>query len=129
MREIKFRVFDNGKIYYFSLFDLHSNYIVDDSHSISKEAKKNIMQYTGLKDKNGVEIFEGDIVTYTMENKTTLTLEIKYEEELARFYIRGRYDISHIIFSLTIDAILDADIEVIGNIYENKDMLNENTSY
>ena len=60
-REIKFRAYnmDNNKMYHFGLFDLDEYYLIQEGLII--EAMP-IMQFTGLQDKNGKEIYEGDIV-------------------------------------------------------------------
>lgn len=69
-----------------------------------------LMQYTGLKDKNGVEIYEGDIAN----SKIFGVSQIRY------------YKNSFTLWSFYGDfarCYLTDDIKVIGNIYENKELL------
>jgi hypothetical protein len=73
-----------------------------------------IMQYTGLKDKNGKEIYEGDILKESGLKSLIFTLEIT-PTALILIHIRGgRYyaEERHM-----------GDMEVIGNIYENPELL------
>lgn len=76
-----------------------------------------LMQYTGLKDKNGNEIYEGDIVT-GLFNHTDIIGHIVYGSD-ATFFIerKGLYGI----------GLNNAEdwLEVVGNIYENPELLNE----
>ena len=82
-----------------------------------------LMQYTGLKDKNGIEIYEGDIVNVTM-NYADTTLphmgEIVYDEEFGAFATKnlsGKTLLhNHCLHTL----------KIIGNIYQNKELLNAN---
>jgi hypothetical protein len=63
-----------------------------------------IMQFTGLKDKNGKEIYEGDIIT---ERKYQAVVE--WDEKSLQFNCHGMLD--------------GKNYEVIGNIYENPELL------
>lgn len=65
-----------------------------------------IQQYTGLKDKNSKEIYEGDLFLICNE----------YKEVIFR---DGCYFIGHLVLSLSCNHR-----EIIGNIYENKELLN-----
>lgn len=73
-------------------------------------------QYTGLKDKNGKEIYEGDIVSAIDFEKTNY--KIKFEDGCFIFTngLRGH--------QLDYSTIQNLQAEVIGNIYENPELLN-----
>ena len=82
-----------------------------------------LMQYTGLKDKNGVEIYEGDIVDITSTNTSGSILPSKYKV----IYGCGSFDISRESYGETISyrigEIPNGNNEILGNIYENPELL------
>ena len=86
-------------------------------HDIGESAI--LMQCTGLKDKNGKLIYEGDILL----EKNGKHHVVNWNNNHATFFIEqiektGHFDTWHL-------ARHDLDYEVIGNIYENKELLNE----
>lgn len=113
-REIKFRYVwqheDTGNISMpiFSLYRISAEGL----SGVDRHVVIGIDQYTGLKDKNGKEIYENDIViTEYGEDKHTDT--VIWENSSAIFTLEKDGDL--------LNEYLD--LEVIGNIYENKDLI------
>ena len=140
MREIKFRAwiksgFDEDVKPFMT--DVASIDFSEFGHSLKTpeddnewDIKENciLMQYTGLKDKNGKEIYEGDIVTWEEDNLADMGEKIIHAEgksqivwvkEFCHFGIEEiPKKLGHWTFSE------DARYEVIGNIYEHGHLLN-----
>lgn len=81
--------------------------------------EKYLMQSTGLKDKNGVEIYSGDIIDFGPNDNAPLT-EIKWDG--LAFYFEDDFDEVVYLSDFYVYSGL-SDVEVVGNIYENKELL------
>jgi uncharacterized phage protein (TIGR01671 family) len=125
MREIKFRAWDNkekrmifGGIVNFCsplhtiempLGELHKHAL-----AVHPSRDYNLMQFTGLHDKNGKEIYEGDVVSAPTK---TNRYEIEFSHDRFQPANWDRYGINGE------DNFNWCDFEVIGNIYENPELL------
>jgi uncharacterized phage protein (TIGR01671 family) len=110
MREIKFRAWDtrfNDMHYYPEIHQWNLN--MPDLEEIT------LMQYTGIKDKNGKEIYEGDIVK----------CDGYYEDIYVCKYGRASFvlGVQQGNFGLSIVMQDSYQMEIIGNIYENPELL------
>ncbi len=123
MREIKFRAWDGKKMYYDPI--LHDGLMFETGRDFDDwtPCDHKLMQYTGLKDKNGIEIYEGDIVR--IECEITFSSDSKYEIKWSN---GGFYAVSDGKFCGEPSQIWDSlapqgdrkpsEMSIIGNIYE-----------
>ena len=124
MREIKFRAWNTEtnkmiiNLKEMGVFALQSIYSIDEFLVIPTNEKYPLMQYTGLKDEKGVEIYEGDIVKYKYISREQIA-EIKYNKEKLGFdFADNKVNLSYAYNFRQIN-----NIKVIGNIYENTELL------
>ena len=137
MREIKFRAWDkkDKKFYRASVGDtpnimLHDKKGECTEWSIEPRENLELMQFTGLHDKNGKEIYEGDIVRgknliNNFDDETPDMKIISWNDEEAEFEFRNMKNEGHQSGYTFCKNNLGKFYEVIGNIYENPELLNK----
>lgn len=130
MREIKFRAWvfgglDEDELPFMTgvrsiTFNAYAGPIIlwRDHEEISYASEYRLMQYTGLHDKNGKEIYEGDVVRPidSLGGRYTNVSEVRFS--------RGQWVIAN-FYNLPEDALYTRQyaIEIVGNIYENPELL------
>lgn len=149
MRDIKFRVWDKDRKRMHIVGEFHHDFLsIDEDNNIyylnlqcmeasphkgidPEHCAYRLMRYTGLKDKNGKEIYEGDIVKYKVKGSDkTYTTVMKFNEEHGAFLF-GIYEGVKMpcgkktrMNKYTRKSV--GSVEVIGNIYENPELLEGN---
>ena len=126
MRTIKFRGNCSGKWYYGDYMKYESGSVIRVGDGFTNVdyavSPASVGQFTGLKDKDGVEIYEGDILAWEDEfgvkSKTQL---VKYEESTASFRLFNADGI--ITKSVFGEYTCHRYQKVIGNIYDNPELL------
>lgn len=130
MRAIKFRAWDGGEMSYDVLSGHSSGNVCDVDEQgeavwFWHEPPQAVMQFTGLKDKKGREIYEGDII----KDSRDALLEVYWHENKAFYALRllsgpephGKFNSEGEQFSY--GFIVWHDCEVIGNVYENPELV------
>ena len=82
---------------------------------------KTVGQYTNLKDKNGKEIYEGDILKVKSDDGT-INLYVKYDTDMGEYLLIKEGEWEDSLYG----CMCFNEVEVVGNIYENEDLLKQN---
>lgn len=131
-RLIKFRAWDSNSKYFKPIEDDGDYYFRDDGDGLCLYDKwgecKNVilLQFIGLKDKNGEEIYEGDIIQDGDKIR-----QVKFNSQNASFYMSTQHVYKEFIDcgQSQADGPVHCDtIEVIGNIHENPELITPNSS-
>lgn len=138
MRQIKFRYWiprSKEMRYDFELGDGDDGYITTDDQGLVYSGDVVWMQYTGLKDVSGREIYEGDILSFYDGEEI---LEVQWREDFASFggvitLVLDDYGPDNKITYYSpencvhrgMDVLSDDNVEIIGNIFESPDLLKQ----
>jgi uncharacterized phage protein (TIGR01671 family) len=125
MREIKFRQWSGTEMIHFSFKDIVGSgksatvCIPEHSHfqcvQCEEEENHYIMQFTGLKDNNGKDIYEGDILNIYYKTNNGFGLGVVYwSDHHLGFYTKNKDGV---------ETFMARETEVIGNIHENPELL------
>ena len=111
MREIKFRIWDINARKWLKSFNI-------DLLDIPKFNLAEVNQYTGLKDKNNKEIYEGDVLSNGNDEKP---YKVIFENGSFRAEFEGDFE----EYSFYLIDIVAQHCEIVGNIYQNPELLGE----
>lgn len=106
---------DEKKVYIVQ-YDSEISYI-----DFTKVDPKTVGQYTNLKDENGKEIYEGDILKVKSDGET-INLYVKYDTDMGEYLLVNEKEWEDSLYG----CMCFNEVEVVGNIHENKDLLKQN---
>ena len=136
MREIKFKAWDinNNKMYLSKCVNEETGeWLVDIDYTNNCECSDKDrliqMQYIGLKDSNNKEIYEGDIIKISFEEEESIhVVTYQANRDYPAFELEPNLDCESNGFSC-IKAEIGYEFIVIGNIYENPELISEKSQY
>ena len=125
MREIKFRAWHKEKkeMGEVRILDLVCEIVqvkIENVYGMWNFEYIELLEFTGLQDKNNKDIYEGDILKYKyMFQDKMSTLEVVWNDERNGFYLYSEREEQFFV----LETELKKQFEVIGNIYENLELL------
>lgn len=111
-REIKFRAYDNLLKHF---VECGGEQVMMIRGTFAKHSEIELSQYTGLKDRNGKEIYESDIVHFNTLGGNNMYYEVRWSDAKTGFK------------PTRLTKTNQAELEIIGNIYENPELLSTET--
>ena len=123
-REIKFRIWDKEKGKMLNKYDV--GFITLSYLDVyGSDEFYEFMQYAGLKDENGVEIYEGDIVRVEHTNYYETEIEPEYKPWIGKVIFKesGYYIQTGCDYHPSLSNIRIVSINVLGNVFENPELL------
>ena len=127
----KFKIFDKKKKRFLDNFtmeiDRYGIHVLDEFNYVVDEDDRVLMQSTGLHDKNGKEIFEGDIVRAEHDNFSMDEVPPEYKPYVGFIkYVKTGYSIiTKDTYHPCLSNIRITNIEVLGNIHEHSHLLDD----
>ncbi len=138
-REMKFRVWDEhnsdgATMHYTDNLSAYEN-LVGADYNFKKGYYNNsegteIMQFTGLKDRNGADVYEGDILSHTFSDGSIGLKVVRYVNSKGGFCMANVNELKDekifdIWSNIRKDYLDEIGFHIVGNIFENPELLNE----